>query len=111
MMKRNAVVILWSITMLLLGCASDRQPVTQTDKAGGGGGGFRAASWGMNMEEVKEVEKKGTIIPGSPTDELIYKDTLLGKIPARVTYHFKNGQLRRGTYRLTDPRSKGRIQA
>ena len=56
-MKRYFIVILGSVSLLFWGCASDRQPVvTQADKAGEGGGGFRAASWGMDMEEVKEVE-------------------------------------------------------
>lgn len=104
-MKRYYIVILGSVSLLFWGCASDRQPVTPADKAGEGGGGFRATSWGMDMEEVKAVEKKGTLVPGSPADELIYNDTLLGKITVRITYHFKDGQLRRGTYRLTAPRS------
>jgi len=105
MMNKNAIVIIWSISMLILGCASDRQAVNPADKTVAAGGGFRDASWGSNMDEVVKGEKTLTPVAGSPADELVYDGKLLGKIPVKITYHFKDGKLRRGTYQVTRPKS------
>jgi len=105
MMKRNTIVILWSISMLILGCASDRQAVNPADKAAAAKNGFRGTSWGSDMVEVKKGEKTLTPVAGSPADELVYDGKLLGKIPVKITYHFKDGKLRRGTYQVIRPKS------
>ena len=102
-MKRYFIVILGSVFLLLLGCTSDRQPATPAGKAGRGGGGFRNACWGMGRAQVRAVEKSAIPVPRSPEDKLIYEGRLLGKIKVEIIYHFEDGKLKRGTYRVTDP--------
>ena len=98
-MKRIFIVLLWSTPLLLLGCASDRQPATPADR----GGDFRSACWSMDQAQVRAVEKGAIPVPQSPEDKLIYKGRLLGKIKVEIIYHFEDGKLRRGTYRVTEP--------
>ena len=103
-MNKYFMVILGSISLLLLGCASSHQSVP-ADKSDKGGGGFRGLAWGTDKTEVEGREKTRTPVAGSPADELVYDGKLLGKIPVEITYHFKDGQLRRGTYQVIRPKS------
>ena len=57
------------------------------------------------MEEVEgTLEDAGAVISRSP-DELVCRDTLLKKFPAEAVYHFTDGELRRGAYRVGGPES------
>lgn len=103
-MKKYFIVLLGSFSLLLFGCASSHQSVP-ADKADKGGGGFRGAVWGADKEEVERGEKTGSLVAGSPAEELVYDGKLLGKIPVTITYHFKEGKLRRGTYQVVRPKS------
>ena len=102
-MKRNLIVLLCCVSLLLLGCASDRQPTTPADKAGKEETNFRGACWGMTPEAVRATEKTARPVPQSPEDKLIYEGSLLGKIKVEIVYHFEGGKLRRGTYRVVEP--------
>jgi len=103
-MKKYFVVILGSISLLLFGCASTHQSVS-ANKADKGGGGFRGIAWGTDRAEVEKGEKKGSLADGASEDELVYDGKLLGKIPVKITYHFEDGKLRRGTYQVVRPKS------
>ena len=103
-MKKYFIVLLGSISVLFLGCASSHQSVT-ADKADKGGGGFRGSVWGTDKAEVEKGENRGSLIVGSPAEELVYDGKLLGKIPVKITYYFEDGKLRRGTYQVVRPKS------
>ena len=103
-MKKYFVVILGSISLLFFGCASTHQSVP-ANKADKGGGGFRGIAWGTDRAEVEKGEKTGSLAAGAPKAELVYDGKLLGKIPVKITYHFEDGKLRRGTYHVVRPKS------
>jgi|GEM_PF-1217607 len=98
-MKRIFIVFFWITSLLFLGCASDRQPATPADKTGN----FRRACWGMDRVQVEAVEKSALPAARSPESQLIYEGKLLGKIKVEIIYHFEDGKLKRGTYRVTEP--------
>ena len=54
---------------------------------------------------MEKGEKTGSLVAGAPADELVYDGKLLGKIPVKITYHFQDGKLRRGTYEVISPES------
>ncbi len=102
-MKNCFVVILGGISLFLFGCASSQQSVT-ADKADKEGG-FRGIAWGADKAEVEKGEKTGSLVAGSSEAELVYDGRLLGKIPVKITYHFEDDKLRRGTYQVVRPES------
>lgn len=62
-------------------------------------GGFRGATWGMSIPEVKKIEG---ITPTAETDSgLFYADQSVANIPATVHYSFINGSLASGAYIAT----------
>ncbi|HDL64752.1 MAG TPA: hypothetical protein ENH12_05110 [Proteobacteria bacterium] len=103
-MKKYFIVLLGGFSLMLWGCASSHQSVP-ADKADKGGGGFRGSAWGTDKAEVEKGEKTGSLVAGSPADELVYDGELLGKISVKITYHFEDGKLRRGTYQVVRPES------
>ncbi|MFH1037713.1 MAG: hypothetical protein V1789_03470 [PVC group bacterium] len=105
-MKKIELWVVAGIVLLVLGCASSEK----SSPAGEGGKNvekspFRNTQWGMSREQVEKAEKTAVAVISPKADELVYDGTLLGKIPVRITYHFQDGRLRRGTYRVTDPGS------
>ncbi|MEA1928801.1 MAG: hypothetical protein U9N73_11405 [Candidatus Auribacterota bacterium] len=93
-------IIVAGMALFIFGCASDSHLKSSKEVAGRGEEGFRGVSWGSEKEEVKKFEEKGTPVSSASADELMYDGKLLGKIPVKITYHFEEGKLRRGTYQV-----------
>jgi len=101
-MKLPVAGLIAFATLLLFGCASGERTPT-ADAGPPPEGDFRGAVWGMGMEEVEgSLEDPAAIISRTP-DELVCRDTLLQKFSAEAVYHFADGKLRRGGYRVSGP--------
>ncbi len=89
-----------AVTVLVLfGCAGMEKSSSPPPPPGGD---FRGASWGMGMDEVEETLAANLEIVSRAPDELVVRDTLLKRFPAEAGYHFTDGRLRRGSYRVAE---------
>lgn len=64
---------------------------------------FRQTAWGMTMAEVKKAETRAAAVENPSPSELWYRDSLIGKYPAKILYQFADGKLVRGAYVLAGP--------
>ena len=100
----HTLVSIIAAGLILGGCAagpSEKGP-------GAGGYNFRDTRWGMSPVEVEAAEAALAPPVKTTPESLLYRGTVMEKIPVEIAYHFKGGQLVRGTYFFRDDLNTGK---
>lgn len=93
---KKLIVFAALAALILPACAGPEkaEPVRETRS------GFRDVSWGMTPAQVETVETDLGEPEEKTPDSLTYSGELLGEMGAKIVFHFQEGGLVRGTYRL-----------
>ena len=102
MMRKTLNGLIVLTVLFLFGCAAGEGIRTRKTPPPERGD-FRGKVWGMEQEAVAAMIPDDTYVIASTPDSLVIRDLVLDKYSAEATYHFSDGRLNRGSYRIDDP--------
>ncbi len=102
MMRKNLNGLILLTVICLSGCAAgERTRISDTPPPERGD--FRGMVWGMEQEAVAAMIPGDTYVVSCTPDRLVIRERILDRFVAEAAYHFSDGRLNRGSYRVGDP--------